>query len=66
MADPTWEDYYAAIEGRPPRQLFLDAIVPAGATGLAIDLGCGDGTETRELLRARVERRVRRPLLWAA
>ena len=51
-----WENYYAAIEGRAPRALFLDAIALAPRADsddralVAIDLGCGDGTETRELL----------------
>jgi SAM-dependent methyltransferase len=51
-----WEDYYRATEGRPPRPLFRDAIafLPARPTDdralVAIDLGCGDGTETLALL----------------
>jgi SAM-dependent methyltransferase len=50
-----WEQYYQAIEGRSPRALFMDAIsfLPARTDErafLAIDLGCGDGTETRALL----------------
>jgi SAM-dependent methyltransferase len=51
-----WEDYYQAIEGRAARPLFVDAIpfLPPGRAGdqapVAIDLGCGDGTETLALL----------------
>lgn len=51
-----WEEYYRATEGRPARPLFVDAIpfLPTGraddATLVAIDLGCGDGTETLALL----------------
>lgn len=55
MADDAfnWEVYYQKIQGREPRQLLLDALekYPAESTGLqAIDLGCGDGTETIALL----------------
>jgi SAM-dependent methyltransferase len=51
-----WEEYYRAIEGRPPRPLFLDALEflptpkPGDPTPVAVDLGCGDGTETLALL----------------
>jgi SAM-dependent methyltransferase len=45
-----WEDYYRAIEGRSPRQLFLDALELTNGPGVAVDLGCGDGTETLALL----------------
>jgi SAM-dependent methyltransferase len=56
MADDTWARYYQAVQGREPRALFLVALAafeadgfdPAG--GQAIDLGCGDGTETMALL----------------
>ena len=56
MADDTWVQYYQAVQGRPPRPLFLAALAafeadgfePAGAQ--AVDLGCGDGTETMALL----------------
>jgi SAM-dependent methyltransferase len=51
-----WEDYYKAIEGRPLRPLFLDALafLPSPRRGnrarIAVDLGCGDGRETLALL----------------
>jgi SAM-dependent methyltransferase len=51
-----WEEYYRAVEGRSVRPLFLDAIPflpdqrPDAARLVAIDLGCGDGTETLALL----------------
>jgi len=51
-----WEEYYQAIEGRPARPLFVDAVsfLPTRAAAdqalVAIDLGCGDGTETLALL----------------
>jgi len=48
----SWEDYYQKIAGRAPRQLLLDVLekFPAQASLQAIDLGCGDGTETAVLL----------------
>jgi SAM-dependent methyltransferase len=52
----SWEEYYRATAGRPVRPLFLEAtefLSTRSATydGLiAIDLGCGDGTEARSLL----------------
>lgn len=50
-----WEGYYRAVEGRALRPLFVDATPHLPAAGepppVAIDLGCGDGTETLELLR---------------
>jgi len=48
----TWDDYYQKIQGRAARQLLLDALekFPADSTLQAIDLGCGDGTETALLL----------------
>lgn len=54
MADDThnWDEYYQKIQGRAPRQLLLDVLqyYPTGAALHAIDLGCGDGTETIVLL----------------
>jgi trans-aconitate methyltransferase len=53
--DQGWEEYYQKTRGRAPRPLLLNALdyfsdgsAPAGRT--AIDLGCGDGTETAVLL----------------
>jgi len=48
----TWDEYYQKIQGRAPRQLLLDVLEKfPSATGLhAIDLGCGDGTESVALL----------------
>ncbi len=54
MADEnfSWDEYYKKIKGRAPRQLLLDALekYPTGESLQAIDLGCGDGTETAILL----------------
>lgn len=60
-----WPAYFARMEGKPPRETLLDALgrfaaegVPdaggpkaAGTGALAIDLGCGAGTDAAELLR---------------
>jgi len=52
----TWEAYYEWIEGREPRPLFTEGLAKFGDTSgsemQAIDLGCGDGTETLALLEA--------------
>jgi len=49
-----WADYYAATADRPPRRTLLDALArfaPSASPRLAVDLGCGDGRDTIELLR---------------
>jgi trans-aconitate methyltransferase len=52
MSGFAWEDYYRAIEGRSPRPLFVDALEQTNGPAVAVDLGCGDGTETLALLAA--------------
>ncbi len=50
-----WNDYYRAVAGRPPRETLLTALQQFETEGLepgfAVDLGCGDGRDTIELLR---------------
>ncbi|NJO79774.1 MAG: class I SAM-dependent methyltransferase [Cyanobacteria bacterium RM1_2_2] len=55
-----WVTYYQAVEGRPPRETLLRALANFDAEPpfsgsleppLAVDLGCGDGRDTVELLR---------------
>lgn len=55
MSEPltSWSQYYANVTGRQPRPGFLKALSlfpPSDAPRQAIDLGCGDGTETLHLL----------------
>ncbi len=47
-----WARYYDAQSGRPVRPLLVQTLeAQAGVrVGTAIDLGCGEGTETRHLL----------------
>ena len=51
-AGTNWQDFHDATKGREPRPLFLEAIELLGPKRgrLAIDLGFGDGTESRYLL----------------
>ena len=52
--DSDWRDYYDRTAGQPPRRTLLTALERFGAeaTGRsAVDLGCGDGRDTIELLR---------------
>jgi tellurite methyltransferase len=51
--DTGWRDYYEATAGRPPRPTLLHALDLFPPEGLrrAVDLGCGDGRDTVELLR---------------
>lgn len=47
-----WAGYYEATAGRPPRRTLLSALASFGRdAGFAVDLGCGDGRDTVELLR---------------
>lgn len=52
-----WSAYYNAVGGRPPRDTLLAALerfdAEESVTGehFAVDLGCGDGRDTVELLR---------------
>src|SRR5512138_508848 len=51
----TWADYYQKIQGRAPRKLLLGALTyfeeaSGNSQRFAIDLGCGDGTESVVML----------------
>lgn len=46
-----WKTYYDAIENRPPRKTILTALASFKKPGVAIDLGCGTGRDTVEMLR---------------
>lgn len=56
-ADDSWERYYRKTGDRPPRATLLFALdrfdqeLAAGDRRFAIDLGCGNGRDTIELLR---------------
>lgn len=51
-----WPGYFRAVLGKPPRETLIKAIEafnqapPPAAPRLAIDLGCGEGRDTFELL----------------
>lgn len=51
-ADADWTGYYAWSSGRQPRPLLLAACeqLGDGAGRMAVDLGCGDGTDALALL----------------
>jgi tellurite methyltransferase len=50
-SNPSWPAYYQKVGQRPPRDLFLKALERFPKPMLAVDLGCGAGVETRELLK---------------
>jgi tellurite methyltransferase len=56
LSEHDWLTYYRGVEGRPPRETLLTALNQfdrepgANPSRLAVDLGCGDGRDTIELL----------------
>src|SRR5438046_10615075 len=54
---PDWPAYHRAVAAAPPRATLLAALngfardAPRTDPALAVDLGCGGGTDTVELLR---------------
>jgi SAM-dependent methyltransferase len=53
-SDRDWGEYYDEQGTREPRELLLRALAKferEGTTGQAVDLGCGQGFETAELVR---------------
>jgi SAM-dependent methyltransferase len=56
ISEPDWVDYYRAVAGGLPRETLLKALTHFDVnplpdrSRLAVDLGCGDGRDTVELL----------------
>jgi tellurite methyltransferase len=56
ITDRDWSAYYRAVAGRPPRDTLLKALElfelekSTKSPRFAVDLGCGDGRDTVELL----------------
>ncbi|MFA6045285.1 MAG: class I SAM-dependent methyltransferase [Phycisphaerales bacterium] len=55
-----WPAYFDAVQGLPPRETLTKAldelwrsefVAPTGVDALAIDIGCGEGRDSREILR---------------
>ena len=57
VAPRSWSDYYEAVANRPPRETLFTALanfernVLKTESKIAVDLGCGEGRDTVELLR---------------
>jgi len=57
VAPRSWSDYYKAVANRPPRETLLAALANferenfQAESKIAVDLGCGEGRDTVELLR---------------
>jgi tellurite methyltransferase len=45
-----WTEYYQAVGTRPAREFYRQAVARFEEPGTAVDLGCGAGVETRDLL----------------
>ena len=50
MHEFIWSDFYQITKGRPPWPRLVTAVDLLGRTGVALDLGCGAGRDTRYLL----------------
>jgi SAM-dependent methyltransferase len=53
MPSADWTGYYDAQEGREPRELLTEVLRASdaeGRVGSAVDIGCGDGTDSLALL----------------
>ncbi len=69
MPSDDWVGYYDAQVGREPRELLMRVLglfQREGRVGHALDLGCGDGTDTVELLNRgwQVVSEDKRPPYW--
>jgi tellurite methyltransferase len=54
IASSRWAEFYDAVADRPPHDTVLEALdrfEREGRVGFAVDLGCGDGRETVEIVR---------------